>query len=589
MTGNLLIQGDNENALRTLSDTGHYRGMVKSAYLRPPWGTNGAFEYHDDALGQSAWLGTMQEHLRLVRDLLAPGGSVWVHVDDNQLADCRVLMNKVYGRSNFVATVVVQTPGRNASRHFTVCHEYLLVFAADASKWRSNGIPLMVESEPHYRNPDNDPRGPWRRADLFYPAHREKLQYEVVGPTGTAVRPPTDRSWRFAQQRFKELDRDGRIAWSHGGRPTLKLYLSEAPDKLPTTVWDPADVGTYRQAGQHLRGLLGDMHRPAPPPEQLLQRILAIATNPGDLVFDYFGDSGTAAAVAHKTGRRWLAVDSESNVVRGRLDKVIAGKDPGGITHEANWLGGGHYDVIAAARLDEESVTAESSADEHLRIQVVTYRADGSNVPALDSTEKEHRSAELAVIRQRRELLRELREVVSDRNAPEAAVQRVIGRNHWIFGGEYTEASERRDLMPHDQHDILLVRADRSVHVVELKRPGATLVREHRNGLMMSYEVHEAVSQCRNYLQKMDDAGPALEEIHREALGLDYDYRRAQGTVVIGNPDHVEIPKVTQKMVALAIRSFNMDQGRIRVLTYKDLIERAEEALRFIEGDLEDS
>lgn len=586
MAGNLLIQGGNEDALRALNDIGQYPGRVKSAYLRPPWDTQWGFEHHE-APGRASWLGMMQEHLRLVRNLLAPGGSVWVHVDDRQLADCRVLMDKVCGRSNFVSTVVVQKPARNDSRHFTVSHDYLLVFAKDASTWQPNPLPRTAESEPSFRNPDNDPRGPWRTADLSSSVHRENLRYEVVGPSGIAVRPPARRSWRFTQQRFEELDRDGRIAWSPGGRPTLKLYLSEAPDKLPTTVWSPADMGTNFQASQHVRGLLGDMHQSAPPPEQLLQHILAIATNPGDLVFDYFGDSGTAAAVAHKTGRHWLAVDSESHVVRDRLDKVISGKDSGGITHEVHWIGGGHYDVIAAARPDEESGSPDSAANEHVRIQVVTYRKDGSVVPALDSTEKDHRSAELKVIRQRRELLQKLRQIVSDRSTPEAAVQRIIGRNHWIFGGEYTGASERRDLLPLDQHDILLVRADRSVHVVELKKPGAALVRRHRNGLIMSNEVHEAVSQCRNYVQRMDDAGPTLETIHRNTLDLDYDYLRTQGTVVIGNPDHVEIPGVTQQMVARAIRSFNTDQSRVQVVTYLDLIERAEEALRFVEDDLE--
>jgi hypothetical protein len=529
----------------------------------------------------------MQEHLRLVRELLAPDGSVWVHVDDRQLADCRVLMNKIYGRSNFVATVVLHKPARNYGRHFTVSHDYLLVFAQYASAWQPNPLPRTAESEPRYRNPDNDPRGPWRKADLYAPNYREYLHYEVVGPSGTTVQPPANRSWRFTRQRFEELDRDGRIEWSPSGRPTLRLYLSEAPDKLPTTVWDPAEIGTDAQAVRHLRQLLGDMRQLFPPPEQLLQKILTIATNPGDLVFDYFGDSGTAAAVAHKTGRRWLAVDSESHVVRDRLDKVISGKDSGGITHEVNWTGGGHYDTIATASPDEESGSPDSSADEHVRIQVVTYRKDGSIVRALDSIEKEHRSAELKVIKQRRELLQKLRKVVSDKSASEAAVQRIIGRNHWIFGGEYTGASERRDLLPLDQHDILLVRADRSVHVVELKKPGAALVRRHRNGLIMSNEAHEAVSQCRNYVQRMDDAGSTMETIYSNALGLEYDYLRTQGTVVIGNPDHVEIPGVTRQMVARAIRSFNNDQSRVRVITYMDLIERAEEALRFGEDDLE--
>jgi hypothetical protein len=586
MAANLLIRGGNENALRTLKATGQYRGMVKSAYLRSPWDTQWESEQYE-APGRASWLSMMQEHLRLVRDLLAPDGSVWVHVDDHQLADCHVLMNKVYGRSNFIATVVVPTPARNDSRHFTVNHDYLLVFTEDASTWQPNALPRTAESEPSYRNPDNDPRGPWRTADLSSPVRRETLRYAVLGPSGTAVQPPGGRSWRFTQQRFEELDRDGRVVWSPSGRPTLKLYLSEAPDKLPTTVWGLTEVGTHFQAGQHMSGLLGEMRQSAPPPEHLLQHILTIATNPGDLVFDYLGDSGTAAAVAHKTGRHWLAVDSESHVVRDRLDKVISGKDSGGITHEVNWMGGGHYDVIAAARPDEESGPPDSYSDEHVRIQVVTYRNDGSIAPALDTTEKEHRSAELSVIRHRRELLQELREIVSDRSASEAEVQRIIGRNHWIFGGEYTEASERRDLLPLDQHDILLVRADRSVHVVELKKPGAALVRRHRNGLIMSNEVHEAVSQCRNYVQRMDDTGSTLETIHRNTLGLEYDYLRTQGTVVIGNPDHVEMPGVTQQMVARAVRSFNTDQSRVRVLTYVDLLERAEEALRFVADDLE--
>ncbi|MBK7622395.1 MAG: DUF4263 domain-containing protein [Kineosporiaceae bacterium] len=583
---NLLVDGGNENALHTLSGAGQYRGVVKSAYLRPPWDTHLGFEHHE-APGRASWLGIMRRHLRLVRDLLAPDGSVWVHVDDRQLADCRVLMNEVYGRSNFVATVVVQKQARNESRHFEVSHDYLLVFAEDASKWQPNPLPRTAESEPSYRNPDNDPRGPWRRAELSTSVHGENLRYEVVSPSGAVVQPTASRSWRFTRQRFEELDRDGRIVWSPRGHPALKLYLSEAPDKLATTEWGAADVGTDALAYQHLRGLLGDVHWSSPSSEQLMRHILAIATAPGDLVFDYFGDSGTAAAVAHKTGRHWIAVDSESHVVRERLDKVISGTDSGGITHEVNWMGGGRYDVIAAAKPDEESRFPDSAADEHVRIQVVTSRKDGRIVPALDSTEREQRSAELKVIRQRRQLLQTLRNVVSDRGASEASVQRVIGRNHWIFGGEYVEASERRDLAQLDQHDILLVRANRSVHVVELKRPGAALVRRHRNGLIVSNEVHEAVSQCRNYVQRLDDAGSTLETIHRNTLGLDYDYLRTQGTVVIGNPDHVEIPGVTQQMVARAIRSFNTDQGRVQVLTYMDLIERADEALRFVEDDLE--
>ncbi|MCS7475813.1 site-specific DNA-methyltransferase [Umezawaea endophytica] len=304
MTGSLLSQGDSDDALRTLNDADHHRGKVKLAYLAPPWDTNRMVE-HEDVPGKPSWLGLMQEHLRLVRDLLSPDGSVWVHLDDNRLADCRLLMNKVYGWSNFVATVVVQNAGRRDSRYFTTSHDYLLVFARDISTWQSNPLPRTAESEPRYGNPDNDPRGPWLAGDLFSPVPREHLRYEVRGPSGAAVRPPAHRSWRFTRHRFEELDSEGRIAWSSGGRPRLKLYLSEAPDELPGTVWD-----------------LADGHRSVPPSERLLRRLLPIATNPGDLVLDYFGDSDTAAAVAHETGRRW--VDGGSHFVRDRQDEVIA-------------------------------------------------------------------------------------------------------------------------------------------------------------------------------------------------------------------------------------------------------------------------
>ena len=196
---------------------------------------------HHEAPGRASWLGMMQAHLRLVRDLLAPDGSVWVHVDDWQFADCRVLMNKVYGRSNFVSTVVVQKLARNDPRHFAVSHDYLLVFTKDAETWQPNLLPRTAESEPSFATLTTIPAGRGEQPTCP-PLFLVRTRARSGGPFGTVVQPPARRSWRFTQQRFEELDRDGRIGWSPGGRPTLKLYLSEAPDKLPTTVWSPADV-----------------------------------------------------------------------------------------------------------------------------------------------------------------------------------------------------------------------------------------------------------------------------------------------------------------------------------------------------------
>jgi hypothetical protein len=206
-------------------------------------------------------------------------------------------------------------------------------------------------------------------------------------------------------------------------------------------------------------------------------------------------------------------------------------------------------------------------------------------VAGVASTTAGLNAVERTVIARRRALLATLRKIVLDRGASEAQVQQMIGRQYWIFGGQYTAVLDRRNAMPLDQHDIPLIRADRSIHVVELKKPGAELVQRHRNHLIVADEVHQAASQCMNYIRTFDEMGAALQTHHHNELGMEYDYRRASGTVVIGHPAHVETPGVTREQIDQTIRSYNAHLSRVNILTYADLLDSADRSLRFEEQE----
>ncbi|MFJ8040512.1 Shedu anti-phage system protein SduA domain-containing protein [Kitasatospora sp. NPDC096147] len=198
------------------------------------------------------------------------------------------------------------------------------------------------------------------------------------------------------------------------------------------------------------------------------------------------------------------------------------------------------------------------------------------------STRKGLVAAEAAVIRRRRELIANLRVLALSEGVNETAMQKALGGNYWLFGGQYVGVAERRDLMPLQQHDIPLISADQSLNIIELKGPEAPLVRRHRkNHAIVTADVHEAVGQCMNYLRTMDELGAALRTIQRSELGIDHDYRRARATVVIGHPDRSGL--VSREEVDQTIRTYNAHLSRIQVLTYADLLDSAERALNFEE------
>ncbi|MGA7361709.1 MAG: site-specific DNA-methyltransferase [Candidatus Dormiibacterota bacterium] len=360
---NLLIQGDALNALTSLSRlpefASEYLGKVKLAYLDPPFNTQQSFLHYDDALEHSVWLTMMRDRLLQIVDLLAPLGSVWVHCDDSEQAYLKIAMDEIFGRDGFVATIVWERRYTQSSdATISVTHDYILVYAKNAQAWKAarNTLPRTDKQDRAYKNPDNDPRGPWKAASLISPHYRKSGDFEIVGPSGRTHLPPEGTSWRYPRETYESLVADNRIWWGKGGdnEPAVKGFLSQVGGVVPKSWWSHEDAGHTDMARREIKDLFpGVAPFDTAKPEKLLQRVIHIGSDPGDIVFDCFVGSGTTAAVAHKMNRRWIGVEREAETIRRfalpRLTKVAQGKDPGGVTEAVGWPGGGGFHVLDVA------------------------------------------------------------------------------------------------------------------------------------------------------------------------------------------------------------------------------------------------
>ena len=344
---NLLIQGDNLQALKALLPL--HRGQVKCIFIDPPYNTQSAFEHYDDNLEHAQWLTMMLPRLQLLRELLREDGSIWVTIDDHERHYLKVLMDEVFGRGNFVDSVIWQKADspRNSARQFSSDHDYMLIYSK-APEWIPTKLARTEEANSIYSNPDDDDRGPWLPGDPYANKPYSKGLYTIAGPTGRTFQPPPGRFWRISEERLRELDADGRVWWGPTGdaRPSIKRYLSEVGDLVPRTFWSKDAVGSNRTSKNEMRALFPDAASfTTPKPEALLKRVLDIATNPGDLVLDSFLGSGTTAAVAHKMGRRWIGIEMGEHArthCLPRLLKVVEG-EAGGISRAVGWAGGGGF------------------------------------------------------------------------------------------------------------------------------------------------------------------------------------------------------------------------------------------------------
>jgi adenine-specific DNA-methyltransferase len=364
---NRLIFGDNLLALKALEQ--EFAGKVKCIFIDPPYNTGSAFEHYDDGVEHSVWLSLMRDRLELLRRLLPEDGSLWITIDDNEAHYLKVLCDEIFGRANFVATIVWEKrTTRENRRVFSFRHDFLLVYAREKSRFEAtrNQLPLSEDVLARYKNPDKDPRGPWQSISANAQAgHGTKSQfYTLVAPSGKRHDPPKGTCWRYTQEKMQREIEQGNIWFGKDGAgvPRIKRFLRDnGEDGLtPETIWYAADVGTNDSAKKGIMDLLHDSSVfDNPKPEQLLDRVIHIATNPGDVVLDSFAGSGTTGAVAQKRGRRWIMVELGEHMhshIIPRLKKVIDGEDAGGITEAAEWKGGGgfRYFHIAPSLLEQD-------------------------------------------------------------------------------------------------------------------------------------------------------------------------------------------------------------------------------------------
>lgn len=402
-SGNLLVQGDNLLALKSLLP--YYAGQVKCIYIDPPYNTgNEKWVYNDNVnspeirewLGKAVgmetedlsrhdkWLCMMYPRLNLLKAFLSEDGAIFISIDDNEVASLKLVLDEIFGRKNFIASVIwqkIHSP-KNSARHFSEDHDYLIVYAKNADLWKPKSIPRSEEAAKRYKNPDNDPRGPWASGDISARNPYNKGTYEITCPSGRVISgPPKGTYWRVSKEKFKELDKDGRIWWGKSGdnTPRLKRFLSEVKEGIiPQTLWFHKDVGHTQDAKKELLSLVDFKDSPSvfvtPKPINLIRRIIQIATDKDSIVMDSFAGSGTTGQAVltqnreDEGGRKFILVEIDkdicSQVTFNRMKRVVEGYEkngPKGKTAKVQGVGGGFkYCKLGEALFDMNGQISES-------------------------------------------------------------------------------------------------------------------------------------------------------------------------------------------------------------------------------------
>lgn len=348
----MIIHGDNNIVLDILQD--HWQGRVKCIYIDPPYNNGERYNHYEDDKKHEEWIREMTNIIYKLKHFLREDGSLWISIDESEMHYLKVAADSVYGRQNYITTVVWQHRSTRENRKlFSNNHEYILVYSKNPKKFKAtrNMLPATTGIAFRYKNPDSDPRGPWQSVSANVQAgHAVKSQfYELLAPNGKKHLPPNGRCWVYNKHRMKREIRDSNIWFGSDGNgvPRIKKFLSSSKVGVtPETLWLGKDVGTTKTAKQHILNLFPNWRVfDTPKPETLIKRIFDISTNEGDMVMDVFLGSGTSTAVAHKMKRHYIGVELGDHVVEyvvSRMRKVVSG-DCGGISQDVGWTGGGHF------------------------------------------------------------------------------------------------------------------------------------------------------------------------------------------------------------------------------------------------------
>jgi len=367
-TENMLIHGDNLLALKALEQD--YAGKIKCIFIDPPYNTGSAFEHYDDMVEHSQWLNLIKPRLQLLYNLLSHDGSIWISIDDNEAHYLKVLCDELFGRRNFAANCIWQKvySERMDATGFSTSHDHILVYR------KSDRFVLKQlqknQNQKQFNFFDENINKHYRRRSLRKEGSESKrkdrpsMWYGIEAPDGSEVWPVkpdgTEGRWRWKKEnvlkRMNELDF---VQKTTGWEIYVKQYLEENATRPPSTIWLQDDVGHNHEAKLEAKSFNSQDIFGTPKPERLLERILTLGTNEGDIVLDSFLGSGTTSAVAHKMGRRWLGIElgehCDTHCVP-RLQQVCDGTDQGGVSKAMDWKGGGgfKYYELAPSLLNQD-------------------------------------------------------------------------------------------------------------------------------------------------------------------------------------------------------------------------------------------
>ena len=363
-SGNKIIHGDNLEALKSLLP--EYEGKVKCIYIDPPYNTgNESWVYNDNVnhpkikkwLGEvvgkdgedltrhDKWLCMMYPRLKLLHKLLADDGAIFISIDDNEQANLKLICDEIFGVRNFINNIIWQKKysPQNDARYLSDMHDFIMLYAKNKSDFNRNLLPRNDAQNKRYKNPDNDPRGPWKSSDLSAKRVTEKDLYEIITPSGRKVLPPKGRSWVVGKKKFKELLKENRIWFGEKGSnvPSVKKFLNEVQDgTVPVTLWLREEVGDNQEARQILKAIFNESNAPfeTPKPPRLLERLILLASNENDIILDSFAGSGTTAQAVLNLNkqdggnRKFILVEMEDyadDITAERVKRVAKGYGTG--------------------------------------------------------------------------------------------------------------------------------------------------------------------------------------------------------------------------------------------------------------------
>lgn len=367
---NVFIEGENLEVLKILQKA--YAGRIKMIYIDPPYNTGNDFVYDDDfteplqeylrRTGQvdeegkplttnkkadgrfhSKWLSMMYPRLRLARNLLREDGVIFVSIDDNEVHHLRLLMNEVFGEENFVGTIIWKSrksEDTRAKNGLSNDHEYLLVYTSSSSG-RLKG---ELKDQSKFSNPDGDPRGPWRSADLTGLAtadRRPNLHYDLVDPNTQINYGCPPKGWRYSPETMNKKIEESRILWpsTENGRPRHKLFLNEMDSIYKNMSSVIVDVGTS-QGTQEVNKLVGDGVFQFPKPSKFIKKIIEQTTDEGDLILDFFAGSGTTGHsifeqnISDESNRKFILVQLPEQIEESSAAGKAGFNDIAAITRE---------------------------------------------------------------------------------------------------------------------------------------------------------------------------------------------------------------------------------------------------------------